>query len=261
MIFVIFLIAQITSFPNIPKDFLNLPPLLITILLQTGLPGVALVLTFGQLVSQIYVEEFTLPFLNMYGNEFVVRLCLFAEWIGVCNFSWLLFYISSRIVCRKIISAQKSMQSTTMDEAQDDRLTVPRSPTELNREPGFKSALEREEPYNWFDYLKFVWSTVATLGAIFIVFVGISRQYYVLPTPVAATFIIFFVALTVLFYLEGMMIAIVATQYWNRETWKTAYPRCYRLHEIINRPDNVKRYIIGRQVSCLITLTIDCIVT
>ena len=55
-------------------------------------------------------------------------------------------------------------------------------------------------------------------------------------------------ALTLLFYLEGLMIAVVATQYWNKETWKEAYPRAYALHEVLNRPDNVKRFIIGRQV-------------
>ena len=49
---------------------------MVLILFQIGLPGVALVLTYGQLVSQIFVEEFTLQFLNLPGCEFVVRLSL-----------------------------------------------------------------------------------------------------------------------------------------------------------------------------------------
>lgn len=49
------------------------------------------------------------------------------------------------------------------------------------------------------------------------------------------------------------MIAIVATQYWDRETFKDAYPRAYALHELINRPDNVKRFIIGRQFCTVLT--------
>jgi hypothetical protein len=76
VIFVVFLIAQITSFPNIPKDFGGLPETMVLVVFQVGLPGVALVLTYGQLISQLFVEEFTLQFLNMYGNEFVVRLSL-----------------------------------------------------------------------------------------------------------------------------------------------------------------------------------------
>ena len=79
-IFVVFLISQISSFPHIPKDFGGLPPAMVLILFQIGLPGVALVLTYGQLVSQIFVEEFTLQFLNLPGCEFVVRLSL-----GKCN--------------------------------------------------------------------------------------------------------------------------------------------------------------------------------
>ena len=72
----VFLISQISSFPHIPKDFGGLPPAMVLILFQIGLPGVALVLTYGQLVSQIFVEEFTLQFLNLPGCEFVVRLSL-----------------------------------------------------------------------------------------------------------------------------------------------------------------------------------------
>jgi hypothetical protein len=68
--------SQIASFPDIPENFGNLPPIVVLLLFQIGLPGVALVLTYGQLISQIFVEEFTLQFLNMYGAEFVVRLSL-----------------------------------------------------------------------------------------------------------------------------------------------------------------------------------------
>jgi hypothetical protein len=75
-IFVVFLISQISSFPDIPKNFGGLPPTMVLLLFQIGLPGVALTLTYGQLISQIFVEEFTLQFLNMYGSEFVVRLSL-----------------------------------------------------------------------------------------------------------------------------------------------------------------------------------------
>lgn len=60
-LFVVFLIAQITAFEHMPKDFLNLPELLSLIVIRTGLPGVFLTLTFGQLVS--YVCVVTTPML------------------------------------------------------------------------------------------------------------------------------------------------------------------------------------------------------
>ena len=82
---------QITTFPHIPENFAGLPSIVVLALIETGLPGVFLTLTVGQLISQIYVEEFTLQFLNLPGCEFVIYLCLGAEFIGVCSFSWLLF--------------------------------------------------------------------------------------------------------------------------------------------------------------------------
>lgn len=40
VIFVVFLIAQITSFDHMPSDFGGMPPVLLTILVKTGLPGI-----------------------------------------------------------------------------------------------------------------------------------------------------------------------------------------------------------------------------
>ena len=68
-----------------------------------------------------------------------------------------------------------------------------------------------------------------------------------LPAPIGAQYVIFICVLTLLFYLEGSMICIVATQFWDRETFKDLYPRAYKLHELVNRPEGVKRFIIGRQ--------------
>jgi hypothetical protein len=89
-----------------------MPRILVVLLVETGLPGLAIVLTFGQLASQIYVEEFTLPFLNLYGCEAVIHLSLFTEWIGVCNFSWFLYHASSYLCCRTIQKAKVTMDTS-----------------------------------------------------------------------------------------------------------------------------------------------------
>ena len=79
------------------------------------------------------------------------------------------------------------------------------------------------------------------------------------------------------------MIAIVCTQYWDpgkskylnvfrsaqrkfllipsflfffffyAESFRDVYPRAYRIHKLINQPDNVKRFIIGRQFCTVLT--------
>jgi len=254
VIFVVFLLAQITSFPKIPPDFLGLPYVFILIFIQTGLPGIALTLTFGQLIGQIYVEEFTVQLLNLPGCEFIIRLSLGAEYIGITNFGWILFGTASRLMCKKIRRIQKSLDSMkSTDTLNNTDYDEPVSPTELNRGPNYDSGMIKNEDLNWFDYLKYVWSTIAVLGSLLVICYGISIDSYVLPTPPAAAFIIAFCLLVTLFYLEGLMIAIVGTQYWDRETFREAYPRAYRIHEMMSLPDNVKRFVIGRQFFTVLT--------
>ena len=53
VIFVVFLIAQLTNFPGFPKDFGGFSEGFNYFLSKSGIPGVALVLTVGQLISQL----------------------------------------------------------------------------------------------------------------------------------------------------------------------------------------------------------------
>jgi hypothetical protein len=155
----------------------------------------------------------------------------------------------ARLTCGSVQKAQAEIDSqkdTTAEKIGDaDAAAV--SPTEANRGPDFDNGMAPERPFNAFDLFRYTWSTLVTLFSLFIIFYGISIQAYVFPTPPGGTYIVFFCFLTLLFYLEGLMIAIVATQYWEKESFKEAYPRAYMLHELVNRPDNVKRFIIGRQ--------------
>ena len=225
-----------------------MPPLFVLLFIQTGLPGVALTLTAGQLISQIFVEEFTLQFLNLLGCEFVIRLSLAAEWIGVCNFSWLLYGTASRALCHKVIRAQRSLDSGKVALTAD-----PMSPTERIRGKPHEDQLVDWSSLTWFDYLKYAWSTVATVGSMLVIFYGISIEAYILPTPFAGAYVIFIALLVILFYLEGLMIAIVGTQYWDPEVFREVYPRAYKLHRLMNQPENVKRFIIGRQFFTVLT--------
>ena len=48
----------------------------------------------------------------------------------------------------------------------------------------------------------------------------------------AGAFCVVFIDLAVLFYLEGLMICIVETQYWDPESWREVYPRAYKIHKV-----------------------------
>lgn len=205
---------------------------------------------FYHQITQIFVEEFTLQFMNFFFCEFMIRCSLAAEYIGICNFSWLLYGIASRVFCGKIRRVQKSIDSQKGGSGDTEE---PYSPTAINRGPDFDTGIPTDKPLTFFDYFKYIWSTAVTLGSLVIVIYGVSKKAYVLPTPVVAAFLIAVCMLTALFYLEGLMIAIVGTQYWDPETFREVYPRAYKIHRMMSKPDNVKRFIIGRQFFTVLT--------
>jgi hypothetical protein len=202
------------------------------------------------------VEEFTLQFLNLYGCEFVIMLSLFAEFIGICNFSWLLYGLASRLFCHKVRRIQKTLDNAALQQITNgdgDEEGGAMSPTEKIRGPNFDTGIPDGRNLSLFDCVKYLWSTVATLGSLVVICYGISIKAYVLPTPEPAAFLIAITMLIVLFYLEGLMIAIVGTQYWDPEVFRLVYPRAYRLHQLMNQPENIKRFIIGRQFFTVLT--------
>jgi hypothetical protein len=245
VIFVIFLIAQITAFPDTPEDFAGLPAGLIVILQETGLPGVAIVLTYGQLISQLFVEEFTIPFMNLPGCYSITMLGLGTEYSGLCHFAHLLYNISRRTFCGKIMAAQETLNSNS---------------NLIRDEDGPQSAgatqhvhVSEDKELTWFDYIRYIGSTLIICYSVTIVAWGIAGGKYVLPIPPAAAFVVYICALIGIFYLEGLMIAIVATQYWDRDMFKESHPRAWAIHELVNRPDHVKRFVIGRQFCTVCT--------
>ena len=244
VIFVVFLIAQLTTFPKMPSNFAGLGSGLVSVLAKTGLPGVALVLTFGQLISQLFVEEFTVQFVNMPGNEAVIRLCLATEYCGVCHFSWLLYHISKKFTCSKVVRAERQMDE---EQAIDPDL----GPLRILG----KKDEEEDEENSLFDLFRYLWSTGISVFAVVVVLYGISKEVYILHVPAGAAYVIAFCMLCGLFYLEGLMIAIAATQYWDPEQFRIAYPRAYAVHRLINQEggDGVKRFIIGRQFFTVLT--------
>ena len=113
VIFVVFLIAQLTILPDIPHDFAGMPETMVTVLVETGLPGVALTLTYGQLISQLFVEEFTLPFLNGPGCYAVTYFGLALEYSGITHFSHLLYMLGAHFTCGAEKRAQKEIDSSS----------------------------------------------------------------------------------------------------------------------------------------------------
>ena len=94
VIFVVYLTAQVTTFPEIE---LPLPQLVIAIIVDTGLPGVLLVLAIGQLMPQLMAASDPRWFMNLPGCLPAVHLCLGLEWVGITHFSWLCSHVANRL--------------------------------------------------------------------------------------------------------------------------------------------------------------------
>lgn len=91
VIFIVFLCGQITTYSRMQRG--HIPDWLYILVLQTGFPGVLVVLSFGQLMPQLIAATHPITFLNLPGTWCVLKLCLAFETVGVTHFSWILTYL------------------------------------------------------------------------------------------------------------------------------------------------------------------------
>ena len=103
--------------------------------------------------------------------------------------------------------------------------------------------------------INYVWSTTALVGGLVVVGFGISKEAYILPVPISLAYVIFLVVLVLIFYLEGLMIAVTATKdMLTTDIDPDRYPRARMIHALINAsPKNMKRFIVGRQFCTVLT--------
>lgn len=101
-----------------------------------------------------------------------------------------------------MINSANGMRLVTEDES------PPLSPTTQNRGSDFDLGVDHYKMPSAFDLFKYAWSTGVTMLSIVIVGYGISIGESTLPTGVAATYFIFILCLSLLFFLEGLMIGM-----------------------------------------------------
>jgi len=95
VVFVVFLGAQLTTYSELKIDWL--PNFLYVLIIQTGMPGVLFVLSFGQLMPQLIASTHPVTFMNLPGSWAVIHMALGFEAAGVTHFSWVLSIITKWI--------------------------------------------------------------------------------------------------------------------------------------------------------------------
>ena len=214
-IFVMTMIAQVTSFPNISS--LGINPIVWFIFVQTGLPAALVVTTIGSLQPQLLAARDPWKFLDLYGCNAVLQLCYGLELSGICtHFAWLLIGILRRTI---FITDAK-----------------PRSHEE-EKTPGYY-ALEG---------FKYVLSTAVLLTYCSYIMWGIWTGQAILPVPFVVVFIIYCCCICCLSYLEGVQVAILVAEEMDLTSYADSHPRACALMSRANFEKNVRRFLIGRQ--------------
>jgi len=214
-VFVMTLIAQVTTFPTISN--LGINSVVWFIFIQTGLPGAMIVTTIGSLQPQLLAAKDPWQFMNMYGTNIVMAMCYGMELTGICtHFAWMLIKTFRRTVFR----TENQPKSHDIEE-------------------------------NWQHYavegLKYLVSSFVVLGYFTLLMWGIWTGEAVLPVPPIAVFIIFVLSGVFLAHLEGLQVAILVAESKDREPYAQSHPRAYALMKVATTEKNVRRFLIGRQ--------------
>lgn len=109
----------------------------------------------------------------------------------------------------------------------------------------------KEPAYTITGYIRLVLSTIVITAIIAYGFTCIAYGYSVIQIHPAANFVILFVALIMVAFLEGLHYGVVSIEKWDMAAYAKDYPRVCKLALLVDTPEKVKRFLVGRQF-CLL---------
>lgn len=219
-IFVMTLMAQVTSFPDIYH--LGVPDAVWFIFISTGLPGAMVVTTIGSLQPQLLAAKDPWNFLNLRGSYSTLMLCYALEWTGICtHFAWMLIAILKKTLFRSDIPTRENEEEMAKHHLAMDYLKYVMSFCVISM---------------YFTYLMFgMWTGESLLGQS--------------GLPGAVVFICFACCILFLALLEGLQVGILVRE--NKDpdenNYEETHPRAHALMKRATHEKNVRRFLIGRQ--------------
>jgi hypothetical protein len=219
-IFVMTLMAQVTSFPDI--SHLSIPSAVWFIFISTGLPGAMVVTTIGSLQPQLLAAKDPWNFMNLRGSYSTLMLCYALEWTGICtHFAWMLIAILRKTLFRSDLEPKAKAQEMEAHHKAFDLLKYVVSFCVLSM---------------YFSYLMFgMWSGESLLGQS--------------GLPGAVVFVCFACCILFLAMLEGLQVGILVRE--NKDpdenNFEETHPRAHALMKRATHEKNVRRFLIGRQ--------------
>jgi hypothetical protein len=230
-----FSIAQLTTFPAFP-DVFNMGPVLNYFLFKSGFVGVYITVCLFQLLPSLFAKQYPLKFLNISGIYSVIYLALAIESIGIIQF----LYAFVRYV-EHICYGTRAYRSITSDES-----------TQLQIESAHDKATRCYRYDTLITYFKYIISTVLVGLAVSFLVYALSYRYSSSEWPLIAQIIILISALIIIFYCEGLKIAIVSASSvdMNSQTAQSNYgQKALNILNLLEKPQGgVKRFLLGRQM-------------
>ena len=150
--------------------------------------GIFFTICVLQLFPSIIGKNYPREFLNLPLVFSTIKLALLIESLGIVQFTYLLVYSAERAVFKE---PSKSSMNNAMMEIQD------------KKEEGF---------YFYLSLFKYTCSTILTIAALAFLLFCISSNYSSFAGPVALQFVLLLVAMILIFYCEGLKVAIVSNQ-------------------------------------------------
>ena len=89
--------------------------MLFYIVVKSGLVGVLVTLSFGQLMPELLAQEYPLRFMNLVGSYSICYLSLFFDAIGVGHCAWAIYFTTRTLCCSKHIAAGRQEVSGKMN--------------------------------------------------------------------------------------------------------------------------------------------------
>jgi hypothetical protein len=105
-------------------------------------------------------------------------------------------------------------------------------------------------------YFKYLYSSGLTLTYVVYIMWGIWTGQAVLPGPPIAHFLIFIFCMTMVGYLEGLQVAILAVEHADPERYRESHPRAFKLMSSVKQGNNVEKFLVGRQFFTIFWMTL-----
>ena len=224
-----FMIAQLTTFSDLSLEMfmnaMNLPSgrdnerqgiadTLFYIFAQSGLPGVIVTVTFAQLLPSIFAKQYPLQFLNIIGVYPTIRFALLIESIGILKFVFIIFN------CLNYVTGRSRREAYDIQEASsvltdDESINGERASSEIGENITIWNCKRVGCCKTFKTWMQVFLSSCLTIFSSFFVIFGIAHRYSTFGNQVHPSFqvLILFIILLIVFYCEGLKIAVVSTSH------------------------------------------------